>query len=251
MTPIKVPRFRMIFSLPCTIPDMRRCVFFLFLTAALSGQSATDVEITAEPHHRLFLSNDQVRVFNVEIAAKGETLMHRHRNDYVYVALGSAEVVNTVEGKDPVTVKLQDGETNFLAAGFAHSARNLSNQPFREVIIEFLQDEKLRKAASHWEEERGLDILQGGTKEILFVKDGVRVSETELQPGGMEPRHRHAGPFLVVALTDYELRNEIVGKAAINISMKMGESQWVAGGFDHMVMNAGQRPAKFVTLEFP
>ena len=230
---------------------MRRCLFFLFLTAVLVGQSAPEVEITAEPHHHLFLANDQVRVFNVEIAPNGETLMHRHGHDYVYAALGASEVVNTVEGKDPVTVKLQDGETNFLAGGFAHAARNVSNQPFREVVVEFLEDEKLRKARSHWEDERGLDILHGGTKEILFVKDGVRVSETELQPGGMEPKHHHAGPFLVVALTDYELRNEIVGKAAINISMKAGESQWIAGGFDHMVMNVGQRPAKFVTLEFP
>jgi len=230
---------------------MRRCVLFLFLTAVLCGQSATDVEITAEPHHRLVLSNDQVRVFNVEIAPKEATLMHRQGHDYVYVALGASEVVNTVAGKDPVTVKLQDGETNFLAGGFAHAARNISSQPFREVVVEFLQDEKLRKARSHWEDERGLDILERGTKEILFVKDGVRVSETELQPGGMEPKHHHAGPFLVVALTDYELRNEIVGKAAINISMKAGESQWIAGGFDHMVMNVGQRPAKFVTLEFP
>ena len=230
---------------------MRCCLFFLFLTAVLAGQSAPEVEITAEPHHRLSLSNDQVRVFDVEIAPKGETLMHRHGHDYVYVALGASEVVNTVAGKDPVTVKLQDGETNFLAGGFAHAARNVSNQPFREVVVEFLQDEKLRKARSHWEDERGLDILHGGTKEILFVKDGVRVSETELQPGGMEPKHHHTGPFLVVALTDYELRNEVAGKPVVTFSMKAGESQWMAGGFDHTVMNAGLRPAKFVTLEFP
>jgi len=141
----------------------------LLLIAFLSAQTA-DVEITAEPHHHLAFTNDQVRVFNVEIAPQSETLMHRHHHDYIYITLGASEVVNAVKGKDPVTLKLHDGDTNFLSAGFSHSARNLSTQPFRDVIIELLQDDKLRKSPAHWDEDRGLEILPGGTQEILFVK---------------------------------------------------------------------------------
>lgn len=230
---------------------MKRCVLLLLLTVFLSAQSAPEVEITAEPSHHLAFANEQIRVFDVDVAPHAETLMHWHRHDYIYVVLGAAEVTNSVKGKDPVTVKLSDGEARFLSAPFAHAARNLAAQPFREVVIELLQDEKLRKSTVNWDEERGLDILQGGTKEVLFVKDGVRVSEIELQPGGVIPEHHHQGPHYVVALTDYELRSDVVGKGPATVMMKAGQSNWVPGGYSHTLTNTGHQLARFVTVELP
>src|SRR4029077_14212078 len=118
--------------------------------------------------------------------------------------------VNAIQGKDPVTVKLKDGQTGFLSGGYAHIARNLSAQPFRNVTVEILQDEKLRQSPAHWdpahpEDDRGLDILQGGTKEILLVKDGIRASEFELQPNAAIPSRPHAGPLLLIAINDLDL----------------------------------------------
>jgi quercetin dioxygenase-like cupin family protein len=238
---------------------MRRLPLLLLLTAFLTAQSAPEVEITAEPHHHLAFANDQVRVFNVDVPPRTETLMHRHRHDYIYVTLGDAEVVNAVQGKDPVTVKLQDGQTGFLSGGYAHLARNLSTQPFRNVTIEILQDEKLRQSPAHWDpahpdEDRGLDVLHGGTKEILFVKDGIRVSEFELQPGGMVPTHHHAGPHLLVAITDLDLLSNVEGQGPMSGPMpghfKSGNTKWLPGGYSHTLTNTGKTPAKFVTLEF-
>ena len=242
-------------SQACTIPAMKHCIFFLFLTGFLTAQSAQGVEITAEPHHQLVLANDQVRVFNVDVPPHSETLMHWHRHDYIYVVLGAAEIVNAVQGKDPVTLALSDGDARFVSATFAHIFRNVSGQPFRNVTIELLQDDKLRQSPAHWdpahpEEDRGLDILNGGTKEIRFVKEGVRVSEFELQPGAVVPLHDHGGPHLVVALTDYELRSDVKGKGSRIITMKRGEIQWAAGGYSHILTNTSDYPAKFITLEF-
>jgi hypothetical protein len=232
---------------------MKRCVLFLFWSALLTAQAAQEVEIINEPRHQLVLANDQVRVFNVDVPPHSETLMHWHRHDYIYVTLGLSEVVNAVKGKDPVAVRLQDGQTGFLSGAFAHVAGNLSGQPFRTVITELLQDDKLRHSPGHWdpahpEEDRGLDILNGGTKEILFVKDGVRVSEFELQPGAA--LHYHVGPHLVVALTDYKLRSDVRRKASRIITMKRGESRWATRGYADILTNTGDHPAKFITLEF-
>jgi hypothetical protein len=231
---------------------MKRCVLFLLLTVSLSAQAGREVEITAEPHHQAVLANGQVRVFNVEIPPHSETLMHWHRHDYVYVTLGDSQVVNTVKGKDPVHVEMRDGQTGFLPGGFAHMARNLSRQPYRNVTVEFLQDDKVRHAPEHWdpahpEEDRGLNILNGGTQEILFVKDGVRVSECDLQPG--TSLHLSTGPHLIVALADSKLRSDIPRQASSVISMKRGENRW-AGGSAQILTNTGDHSAKFVTLEF-
>jgi quercetin dioxygenase-like cupin family protein len=231
---------------------MKRFAFLLFTAAILAPQiAAPEVEITAEPHHHLVIDNPFVRVFDLEVPPRADTLMHWHRHDYIWVTLGASEVLNTVEGKAPATVKLQDGETGFSSAPFAHFARNLLEQPFRNVTIELVQDDKLRSASAHWDEERGLDILTGGTKQILFVKDGVRVSEFELQPGGVVPLHHHVGPHLVVAVTDFDLRSDVQGKGPVAAQLKAGESKWMPGGYSHTLTNVGKQAAKFVTLEFP
>ena len=188
---------------------MTRLAFALCLTTFLTAQSQQPVEITAEPHHHQTFANAQVRVFSVELPPHAETLMHWHRHDYIYVTLGDSEVVNTVQGKDPVTVKLQDGQTGFLPGNFAHVARNLRDQPFRNVTSNSCRTTnsapRPRNGSGSSEEDRGLDILHGGTKEILFVKDGVRVSEIELQPDGVMPSIPRSGPLLLVAINDLDL----------------------------------------------
>jgi len=220
------------------------CLRAAILLVALTVSAQSGVELTAEPSHHLVLENQYVRVFQVEVAARRATLLHRHRHDYIFVTLGPSEVSNEVEGKPPVTLKLHDGETRFTPG-------NLANASFRNVTIELLQDDKMRNApAPQWPDSRGLQVLHGGTQEVLFVKDGARVSEVELQVAGVLPKHRHAGPHLVIALTDLEFRNDVVGKPTANVELKAGDIKWVEGGFTHTITNVGREGAKFVTVEF-
>lgn len=232
---------------------MWRLTLLMFLGVLLAAQSAPEVELSAEPHHHLVFANDQVRVFDVDVPPHTDTLMHRHRHDYFYVTLGAAVVVNVVEGKPPVTVKLQDGETGFTPGGFAHVARDLTDQPFRNVTIEILEDDKLRPAAPrvHWDEDRGLHILQGGTDEILFVKDGIRASEIDLQPNAIFPESNHPPAQLLVAASDLELRGAAPGPVLTPIHLKSGGVQWLRAGQTQQLTNTGHTSAKFVTLEFP
>ncbi len=236
---------------------MKRCRILLpfFLAAiTLAAQSTAEVEVTAEPSHHLALENEYVRVFKVEVAPHAATLMHRHRHDYVFVTLGASAVSNEVEGKPPVALKLQDGETRFTPGNFAHIARNLADTPFRNVTIELLRGEENEKARQlpppKWDEERGMHVLEGGTQDIMFVKDGVRVSEVDLQPGGVLPKHHHAGPHLVVAVSDLDMRSDVEGMGPMPGQLKSGEVKWLPGGYTHTLTNVGKQPAKFITLEF-
>lgn len=225
--------------------------FGVLATIVLVQTAAPEVEITAEPHHHLTLENKSVRVYYVEVPPYGETLMHWHRHDYFAIDLGPADIVNAVKDKAPISVKLQDGETRFSSATFAHIARNAGDQPFRNVTIELLEDESLRKSSAKWDEDRGMDILQGGTKQILFVKDGVRATEFELQPGGVVPMHHYTGPHLLVAVSDLDIRSDVQGRGPMPEHFKSGDSKWLPRGYSHSVTSTGKQPAKFVTLEFP
>jgi quercetin dioxygenase-like cupin family protein len=231
----------------------RRLMFPALLLAAvtLAAQVPSEVEITAEPHHHLLLENQQVRVFLAEVAPHDATLMHRHNHDYVFVALGATEVSNEVAGKSPATIKMQDGEVRFAPGGFAHIARDLASTPFRAVAIEFLQDEAAHKTPPPaWDEDRGLHVFTGGTQHIMFVQDGVRVSEIELQPGATVPSHHHSGPHLVVAVSDLDVRSDVEGQGPMPGHLKSGEVKWLPGGYTHTLTNTGKLEAKFITLEF-
>ena len=225
----------------------------LLLVLLLPQAPAPEVEITAEPHHHQVFSNDQVRVFTVEVGPHSETQMHWHRHDYVYITLGPSQVVSAVKGKDPVTAKLNDGDTYFLPATFAHIARNLADTPFRNVTIELLQDEKLRKLPKP-ADDRGLEILEGGTQQILWIKDGVRASEFELQPKGTGPLPK--GECLLVAVSDLRLEHAGVhgsGPRGLSpdVPLISGHMLWLNATAPYAVTNTGNGTAKFVILEFP
>ncbi len=228
---------------------MKRVLFLFLLVSFLAAQTTTEVEITSEPSHHLALENEYLRVFKVEAAPHTSTLMHRHRHDYIYVTLGDAHVSNEVEGKPPVDLRLTDGDTRFAAGNFAHVARNLSDQPFRTVTIEFLQDEKLRQMPSHWPEESGEKTFPGGHSKILFVKDGVRISEINLEPGATVPTHHHDGPHLIVAISDLDIRG-VDGMDPMTGKFKSGDIKWLPGDYTHTLTNVGKSPARFVTVEF-
>lgn len=229
-----------------------KSLFVCLSAILLSAQAvAPEVEVAAEPHHHLIIENKSVRAYSVEVPAHSETLMHWHRHDYFFTTLGPAEIVNAVKGKDPVTLKLQDGETHFASATFAHVARNVSDHPFRNVTVEILNDETLRNSTAKWDEDRGLDILHNGTQQVLFVKDGIRATEFELQPGGVAPMQHHAGPQLVIAVSDLEVRGNVQGQAPMPNHFKSGDAKWLPANYSESITNTGKQPAKFVTLEWP
>jgi beta-alanine degradation protein BauB len=237
-----------------------RCLPFLFslhcflLLASLvmaQTQATQEVEITSEPSHRKIIDNEYVRVFKVEVAPHAETLMHRHRHDYFFVTLGDTRVENDVAGKEPATPNLKDGETRFTLGGFAHIAKNLGSPPFRNVTIEIVQDDSYRKSSRKWPEDRGLHVLNGGTQDILFVKDGVRVTDVQLQPRATIPKHHHDKPHLLVAITDLDLRSDVEGKGPMPGKFKAGDAEWLPGGYSHTLTNTGKQPARFITFEFP
>jgi quercetin dioxygenase-like cupin family protein len=227
-------------------------IWFLYAHRA----KPTPVEITTEPGHHLTLENEYVRVFKIEVGPNASSLLHYHRHDYIFVALGISQIENDVAGKSAVKVPLQDGETRFVPGGFAHITKNLSDQPFRNITIELMQDEKARQSpppkwGENGDEERGLEVLNGGTSHILFVNDGVRVSQVEMQPGGTLPKHHHPGPHLIVAVSDLELRGDIEGSPPAQIQLKSGDVTWINGNTTHALTNIGKQNARLITLEFP
>src|SRR6266853_1417771 len=116
-----------------------RVAGLLFLAAAALAQQQQPVEITSEPRHHLIFENEYVRVFDVTVAPRDTTLVHRHNQDYLFVTLGDSDVVSARPGEKPVALQLKDGEVRFTPGNFAHAAINNSDRPFHNTTIELLK----------------------------------------------------------------------------------------------------------------
>ncbi|MGC2743027.1 MAG: hypothetical protein WA672_07550, partial [Candidatus Angelobacter sp.] len=116
-----------------------RVAGLLFLATATLAQPQQSVEITSEPSHHLVFQNEYVRVFDVTVAPRATTLVHKHNYDYLFVTLGDSDVVSVRPREKPVALQLKDGEVRFTAGNFAHAAINNSDRPFHNITIELLK----------------------------------------------------------------------------------------------------------------
>ena len=223
------------------------CLAAAFLApAAQNDAGAGAVAITAEPSHHLALENPYVRVFQVEAAPLASTLVHRHDHDYIWVAIGAAEITNALAGKAPVRALVPDGDVRWVRGGFAHRVTNEAVTPFRNVTVELLKANG--KPANP--EARGMEVLEGGMAHTLFQQDGVVAKDILLNPGASLPRHRHARPHLAIAVSALELKSTTPDGTARVIRQQPGEFAWVAAGVEHELTNVGKAPAHVVILEF-
>jgi len=238
------------------------CVLFLLLPGFLAGQMANPaaVAITSEPSHHLVLDNDKVRAFKVEVAPHASTLLHQHDHDYLFITLGESQVSNEVRGKPPVTLQLKDGETHFVKGGFAHVARNLSDQPFRNVTIELMQptqgDVKVCDSA-----KEGCNVQFGQQGSIgglvicamtkdLIIAGNFRVRETTIPASLSSAEQVHHNGYLLIAISDLRLRSKPGKGGASFLSKKAGDVDWAPDGSTGSLTNVTKTSARFITLEF-
>jgi len=83
-----------------------------------------------------------------------------------------------------------------------------------------------------------------------FVKEGVRASQVNLEPGPILPSHHHDGPHLLVAITDLDIRSDVEAMGPLPGKFKRGDDKRLPGGYTHTLANERKSPARFVTVEF-
>jgi quercetin dioxygenase-like cupin family protein len=225
-----------------------RVAGLVFLATATLAQQQQPVEITSEPSHHKVLENEYVRVFDVTVAPKASTLIHRHNYDYLFVTLGDSDVSSARVGEKPVSLQLKDGDVRFTPGNFAHAAINNSDRPFHNTTIELLKSSSNVK-------ECMVDCNQhmtigGDTPWInqVYFSDQWTVSLVTLPPSTrLEPR-KYSSPRLLVVVNDLDLKLE--GDPASSVRRGPGNMRWIPAGAAYTVANSGNHAARFVLLEF-
>jgi quercetin dioxygenase-like cupin family protein len=231
-------------------------VGLVFLATAALAQQQQPVEITSEPRHHLVFENEYVRVFDVTVAPKDTTLVHRHNHDYLFVTLGDSDVTSVRPGAKPVALLLKDGEVRFTPGNFAHAAINNSDRPFHNTTIELLKPSANVKTCTEACDSAGCagatlnSPVTGCPSTVRRISsDQWTVSLVTLPPSARIEKHTHTMPHLVVAVSDLDLTGQ-TDSASNNFKRTPGGLAWVPAGVTHTLTNNSSKPAQFVTLEF-
>ena len=237
-----------------------RVAGLLFMATAAMAQHQQSVEITSEPSHHLVFQNEYVRVFDVTVAPRATTLVHKHNHDYLFVTLGDSDVVSVRPGEKPVALKLKDGEVRFTPGNFAHAAVNQADRPFHNITIELLKPSTNVKTCAGSCDEGGcigsVPSTPGDHSHVpgcpattrLISSDQWTVSLVSL-PLNATLNRPSSGPALLVAVSKLQLgrqSNDAVGP----FKRDPGGFDWIPAGRQEGMHNGTSEAAQFVTLEF-
>jgi hypothetical protein len=94
------------------------------------------VPVKDEPHHVSVFRNDYVHVFNVTVPPLDVTMLHQHDLPYIYLTLGTTDLINAVAGKPEAHLMLEDGTTRYAPGGFAHLVKTDAGVLFHNITVE-------------------------------------------------------------------------------------------------------------------
>jgi quercetin dioxygenase-like cupin family protein len=219
-----------------------------------SAKPQRAVPITREPHHKLVLENDYVRVFNVVVPPHEATLMHQHDVPYLYVTLGPTDLINAIAGKPEMHLVTEDGTTRYTPGPFAHLVRTDAGILFHNITVELLkpQAEQVNLGAGGKDRPLGSCPQSAGgfSRQTLpcFETSELRLERVAIEG---EKGYVQASPedaALLVAMTDANLDVSISGKHAA--VLHTGDVLWLPAGSARKLVDAHGGKSEFLLISF-
>ena len=221
----------------------------LLFCAACAGQTATPIPDNQVPQRHEILSNRRVTVSLLELAPNDVTPMHKHEHGMLAVFVNGGHTQNTLFEHKPVADKMALGEVRFRSAGYTHAVRNEGAEPFRVVIVDFADPQGKMKEVGKTSHTCNPDNPKVCLEEKnLFCTAKVCVEDVTMAPGAVTSKHSHATDHMLVAVSDYELTDNVEGKGRVVRAHKSGEVEYIQAGITHQLTNTGPAPARFIVV---
>lgn len=222
----------------------------LILLPTLAFAQKTCKDVSDEPHRRLIYSDEDARIYELELGRLRSTDWYCHANSFLRIAATETRATTTHEGHGPITWEWTPGETRFVYGPVKRMVRNDGMMTHREIIVETLH----RVQRQVFEQDHNSDDLGADPGEarptwsISFSRGGLTTTKTQLAPGDSveigEPDQ------LLVAITDASLKGEVVGREPEVVELSRGETALLRGGTRRKITNTGRVRAKFIVVEF-
>ncbi len=231
---------------------------FATCAAVAAAQSSKPVGITDERHHHLVMSNENIRVLEVEIQPQQKTETYRHEHDFERVIFAPAEVAFTHDSMGaPMTLAVKEDTAQFLAGGFTETTENRSRSAtYHALVVECLTGLKRFGTVydrETWEAGR-YDTFAApadpqGSYTMTYDTPAIHAENVQLI-SGTAVTHRNTFPTLVIALTELKLAGWTHEGNDAPLMMRRGEVRWFPDGLTEQLSNDADTPARLVVLQF-
>lgn len=202
------------------------------------------VAIDHEPNHRLMLSTDTFRVFDVSFPPGAVSLWHLHDKDSVLLCLEGADVPSEEPGT-PLQPRppIPTGEIYYRPYAqkpFVHRISNRSKSQFRILDIEVLAATRPNRPA--------LDELSDAWR-IVLDNDRVRVSRLVLNAQSVAPPTLPASTALFVTMTDGAYAIKTSDQPEQKMEVRRGDLRVVDEGDLELVRNLAESAFELIVVE--
>ena len=204
---------------------------------------------------RSLFENQDVRVWEMEVAP-GETFgLHHHTNDYVLYITGGANL--RVDDKACGSYDFIGHERSvfYITAGGTESFQNVSSTPFREALIEIKRPARPDQDRAGFTCSEALVGSPAQTRSVCVLEnERMRIVETTLTPGdglGMQRRDRDAAVFVVQPGKVKAVERAAAG-APQQIKQETRNARdvcWQPGGVERDLVNVGSSLYREISVE--
>lgn len=210
---------------------------------------ATKVALAAVPaaDDRVKIDNEHARVLVVASEPGAKSQLHDHKINRVMVYLDPGKMNLTEPSGKVQRLKFKGGQALWSPATGLHVSENLSKKPVRIVEIELKSDPKTAAAPS----SSPLDWVKVDPKRyrVELENDQVRVIRARYAPHAKGVMHEHPFDYVVVFLTDCDLRVTRADGQGGTATLKAGDV--IAGrASKHVEENLSDKPLEVLVVEF-
>ena len=199
------------------------------------GQSAT-------PGKPVF-QNSRLTVTQSEIPPGAALVPDKHERDLITIM---------VSGAAPKS-KLAPGTVFFTRAGTTEQrVKNTTPTPLKAVTVEFAA----AQGEMDWKFRNPTRYCNPGSKtacvdeKYLLCTAKVCVEEVRMGAGAISTKHSHDTDHMIVAISDYSLADDVVGKEVTMRDVKSGGVEYIPAGITHTLTNKSGKEIHFVVVVF-
>ncbi len=219
------------------------------------------VPVSAEPHHAHAFQNDYVRVYNVTVPPLDATMLHQHDLPYIYLTLGTTDVINAVAGKPEAHLLLEDGSTRYSPGGFAHIARTDAGILFRNITVELVHPQAAPRNLGDKASDRPLgscpqsaaaansnDQIPSEQVVPCFETDELRLELVKVIGGKDFVQSSPGTAALLIAMSDANLDVSLGGQHTA--FLHVGDVLWLPPGTSRKVVDFLGIKSQFILISF-
>ncbi len=234
---------------PVRMPPMRFVAVFLLLCAACAAQVSAPAPDAQLPQSKEIFRNHRVTVSLLELAPREAVPKHPLGHDLLAVFINEGRTQNKLLGHKLLTGQVSAGEVRYRDASSPLAITNEGNAPLRLVIVEFADPQgKMEHVGTHSHTCNPGSTAACFDEHNLFCTARVCVEDVVIAPSTITHKHSHATDHMLVAVSDYELTDQVEGKGTVVRTRKSGENEYIPAGITHQITNTGKEPAHFTVI---